>query len=75
MIGPLRPPTENGCWFCWDAKDEPAFFDTEWDTWVHLSCIQENLGNGSEADSMAYLLEGNVDCSGGGDEETLHSVW
>ncbi len=61
FIGPLRPPTQSGCWFCWDRKDESVCFDTEWDTWVHLSCIRENLGQGTEAESMKYLLIPNME--------------
>ena len=56
FIGPLRPPQKGGCWFCWDRKDEVVYFDHEWDTWVHLSCIKENLGKGNEAESMKYIL-------------------
>ena len=53
------PPTHGGCWFCW-LKDDQLVFDTEWDTYVHLDCIRENLDDpyaGDEAQSMKYLLE------------------
>ena len=60
----LRPPTEKGCWFCWDYEDGPITFDTEFDTWVHPACIRRALeaekehGVEGEAHIMAYLLEG-----------------
>jgi len=59
----LRPPTENGCWFCWDYEDGPIAFDVEFDTWVHPACIQKALAapesqfKAEEASIMSYLLE------------------
>ena len=47
---------QGGCWFC-NNKDDDMVFDTEFDTYVHVDCIQDNLYNpDSEAQFMAYLL-------------------
>lgn len=51
---------EGGCWFCWQ-KDDLLVFEREFDTYVHLDCIRENLKSSSEgcrleAEIMNYLL-------------------
>lgn len=53
-------PNLGGCWFCnLEEQFEPLTFDFEFDTWVHVSCIEEGLVKGSEeAEIMKYLLPG-----------------
>ena len=52
----------NGCWFC-GLVDEELVFDYEFDTYVHIACIQQVLKEGDEDDErtmeaqlMSYLL-------------------
>jgi len=52
-------PGEGGCWFCHHDTQQGMVFDFEFDTWVHLSCLNEAVKNPNdeEAQIMAYLLE------------------
>lgn len=52
-------PQEGGCWFCHNRIEEyeSSFFDTEFDTCVHESCLRREIENGNEeAHVMKYLL-------------------
>ena len=53
-------PQDGGCWFCYqDEEKEGLAFDTEFDTYVHLSCLKDTLRrkpNHPEARCMTYLL-------------------
>ena len=56
-----RKGYEGGCWFCYEDDGDDLVFDSEFDTYVHLSCIRKQLQNKlnndtSEADVMKYLL-------------------
>jgi len=50
---------QGGCWFCYRETNN-LVFDTEFDTYVHIECIEkalkENL-NHPEAKFMKYLLQ------------------
>lgn len=52
-------PHQGGCWFCFNDTPQGLVFDTEFDTFVHLSCLNEAVKdpNDEEAQIMAYLLE------------------
>lgn len=53
------PPGEGGCWFCYRTDGDDMEFDTEFDTFVHVSCIQRALAEDPdhpEATCMRYLL-------------------
>lgn len=52
-------PHEGGCWFCHHDTPQGLVFDFEFDTWIHLSCLNEAVKdpNNEEAQIMAYLLE------------------
>lgn len=58
-----KSPSQGGCWFCHDDSIvEKGFlvFDDEFDTFVHLPCIKEQLKKDPkhpEAELMVYLLE------------------
>ena len=52
-----KSPNDGGCWFCYEDGGDDLVFDSEFDTYVHLSCIKKNLNQGNEADIMKYLLE------------------
>lgn len=63
--GIVQPP-DGGCWFCWNDTGD-LVFDSEWDTYVHRSCIREALKedpNHAEAVFMKYLLK-NRETEGG----------
>ncbi len=52
-------PGHGGCWFCYRDDGDDLTFDTEWDTFVHVSCIQRTLAadpEHPEAECMRYLL-------------------
>ena len=59
-------PSKGGCWFCHeDDTNECLYFDCEFDTYVHKSCIKYELSidpasvnYNPEAEIMKYLLEG-----------------
>lgn len=53
------PPHQGGCWFCFHDTEQGMVFDREFDTAVHLSCLNEALKDplDEEAKIMAYLLE------------------
>jgi len=46
------------CWFCRkDDSDEPLYYDGEFETDVHISCIKRELEAGNpEAKHMEYLI-------------------
>ncbi|MDF2615441.1 MAG: hypothetical protein K0Q47_96 [Sedimentibacter sp.] len=54
-----KSPTEGGCWFCSNTKNETEnlLFSFEFDTYVHASCVleKEKEGNG-EAEIIAKEL-------------------
>ncbi len=58
-------PCKGGCWFCHeDGEDIYLVFDTEFDTYVHKSCILAELSKdpasasyNPEAEIMKYLLD------------------
>lgn len=54
-----KSPSQGGCWYCYDDAPQGLVFDTEFDTFVHLSCLNEAVKNPNdeEAQIMAYLLE------------------
>lgn len=54
-----KSPNQGGCWYCNDDAPQGLVFDTEFDTFVHLSCLNEAVKdpNDEEAQIMAYLLE------------------
>lgn len=35
-------PCDGGCWFCYTDEGQMAF-STEFDTWLHLECLNEAL--------------------------------
>ncbi len=52
-------PCAGGCWFCHqDDEYELLVFDSDFDTAVHKSCIEEALKKDDprEAEFMRYLL-------------------
>lgn len=53
-------PSQGGCWFCqMDNENEEMFFENEFDTFVHLSCLRSVLDKNPdhpEAQLMSYLL-------------------
>lgn len=52
-------PSKGGCWFCYTDQGD-MLFDTEFDTWVHESCLRKELKKtpvNPEARIMKYLLE------------------
>jgi hypothetical protein len=52
-------PIDGGCWFC-NTVTEEMTFDTEFDTNVHIDCIEDAIREGNpEAEIMSYLLETN----------------
>ena len=53
------PPQKGGCWYCHHDTPQGLVFDFEFDTFVHLSCLNEAVKdpNDEEAQIMAYLLE------------------
>lgn len=62
-------PVDGGCWFCFTTDPCGMVFDTEFDTNVHIRCIERVLRTEPEhaaakpnlrfeAELMAYLLEG-----------------
>lgn len=55
-----KSPHEGGCWFCYDDAPQGLVLDSEFDTFVHLSCLNKELKenpSNEEAQIMAYLLE------------------
>lgn len=53
-------PANGGCWFCSMKTEETLFFDSEFDTFVHESCLRKELQDhpdNPEAQIMSYLLE------------------
>lgn len=55
-----KTPQMGGCWFCFDDEPNGLVMDREFDTMVHLSCINKVLKEDPEhpeAQLMAYLLE------------------
>lgn len=54
----MKLPNDGGCWFC-HTDNQPLVFDCEFDTFVHLTCLQRALAmnpNDPEAQIMSYLL-------------------
>ncbi len=51
-------PNNGGCWFC-QTKTNDMIFDTEFDTFLHKSCLVEAIKEPKdyEAQIMKYLLE------------------
>lgn len=54
-------PSSGGCWFCeQDDEQEILFFEYEWDTNIHISCLKNALEKDPEdpeAGLMKYMLE------------------
>lgn len=57
------PPDQMGCWYC-HHKDSDLVFSREWDSCVHIYCIQNAITrdpNDEEADIFAReLIPGHV---------------
>lgn len=52
-------PGDGGCWFCCTKTDD-MLFDTEFDTYLHESCLRHELEHrpdNPEAQIMKYLLD------------------
>lgn len=52
-------PNNGGCWFC-NHKNDEMVFDMEFDTYLHLGCLESELKNNpdnKEAQIMKYLLK------------------
>lgn len=47
-------PKDGGCWFCKSIDAEELIFDTEFDTYLHYSCLEQAW---REVNLMVYLLE------------------
>ena len=52
---------DGGCWYC-ETEDDDLVYDCEFDTMVHIKCIEEALQrnpNDAEAKFFKYLLNDN----------------
>ncbi|MED0758647.1 hypothetical protein P4S93_09625 [Aneurinibacillus thermoaerophilus] len=56
-------PNDGGCWFCCRKGDDEygaMLFDSEFDTYLHESCLRRELKDNpqnGEAQVMKYLIE------------------
>jgi len=65
LIKPIKKekvsPQDGGCWYC-ETEDDDLVYDCEFDTMVHIKCIEEALQrnpNDAEAKFFKYLLNNN----------------
>jgi len=46
-------PMEGGCWYCGRKHGVDLAFSCEWDTMVHISCIEKQSKDDMEASFFA----------------------
>ena len=51
-------PSKGGCWYCF-IQDDKLLFDTEFDTFVHLSCVEKAVRNEPE-DPEARIIYDSI---------------